>query len=148
MDQTPILTFPIERSFMTSIFVRTIGTFVGENRSWLLSDHGTEPGEMPTVSLDTTKFTEATHYPDGYFPSGLILGKITTTGLYGPYDPAANDGRQNPAGLLFGSLPLHGQPTIGAALVQHAYVSVAKLPANSGYSAAAATALPLIIWNP
>ena len=132
---------------MTSLFVRTIGTYVAENRSWLVSDHGTEPGEMPSVSLDTSKFTAAKHYPDGYFPSGMVLAQVTDSKLYGPYDPTATDGRQNPAGLLFGSLPFHGDPTVGAALVQHAFVDAAKLPANSGLDANARGKLPLIMFT-
>jgi len=34
-------------------------------------------------------------------PAGTQLGKITTSGLYVPVNPAANDGSQNWAGTLF-----------------------------------------------
>ncbi|QIS16492.1 head decoration protein [Nocardia arthritidis] len=132
---------------MTSIAVRTIGTFVGEKRDWLLSDHGVEPNETPGITLDIAKFTAGTHYPDGYIPSGIALGKVTTTGLYGPYDAAANDGRQKAAGLLFASLPVQGNTRVGGALVQHAFVDAAKLPANSGLTTAGRADLPLIIFT-
>lgn len=69
---------------MTFIGVETTKYQV-EDRSWDLSPHGSEPGTTPSITLDVSAFTEATHYPNGFFPSGLALGKITATGLYGPY---------------------------------------------------------------
>jgi hypothetical protein len=35
-------------------------------------------------------------------PAGTVLGKITATGLYTPLNPAAADGSQNWAGILYG----------------------------------------------
>lgn len=64
-------------------------TFGVENRSWLGSAHGTEATR--TVTLDVSAFTEATHFPDGYIPSGTVLGRITATGLYGPYGGSTNE---------------------------------------------------------
>lgn len=55
-----------------------------EKRSWLLSQHGTDPGTTPGVTLDISSFTPAVHYPNGYIPSGTALAK-QTNGLYGPY---------------------------------------------------------------
>ncbi|ATL70776.1 head decoration protein [Nocardia terpenica] len=132
---------------MTSITVRTIGTFVGENRSWLQSDHGAGPNEMPGITLDISKFTFGTHYPTGFLKSGIVLGKVTTSGLFGPYDPAATDGRENPAGILFSSLPVQGNTRIGAAMMVHGFVDAAKLPANNGLDANARTKLPLIVFT-
>lgn len=57
-----------------------------EDRSWLLGPHGTGPGDNPGCTLDVSAFTAADHYPNGYIPSGMPLGVITATGLYGPYD--------------------------------------------------------------
>lgn len=54
-----------------------------DDQSWLGSRHGI--GECANVTLDTSAFTPSTHYPDGYFKSGIALGKITATGKYGPY---------------------------------------------------------------
>lgn len=56
-------------------------TFGGSDQSWLGSAHGTETCE--TVTLDADKFLGT--FPDGIVPSGVVLGKITATGLYGPY---------------------------------------------------------------
>lgn len=70
---------------MTYIGVETTNHQV-EDRSWLLGTHGTDPGSNPSITLDISTFTEATHYPNGYIPSGMPLGEITATpGVYGPY---------------------------------------------------------------
>ena len=58
-----------------------------EDRSWLASRDGTEVTQ--TVTLLVSAFTEGTHYADGYIPSGTVLGKITASGLYGPYAGSA-----------------------------------------------------------
>lgn len=62
--------------------VRTTDYLV-EDRSWLGSAHGTTATR--TITLDTSAFTEGTHYPNGYVPSGMVLARITASGLYGPY---------------------------------------------------------------
>jgi hypothetical protein len=125
-----------------------------ENRSWLLGPHGTEPGTTPSITIDVSKFTKASHYPNDYVPSGIVLGKVTATGLYGPYDSTALDGREVAAGHLFGSLPIRtGSTKVGGALVVHAFVNPDKLPiadatAGGGFlTTAARTALNLIHYS-
>lgn len=117
---------------MTDISVRST-TYQVENRSWLLGPHGTEPGATPSVTLDISTFTKSTHYPNGYVPSGMPLGKITASGKYGPYDDSANDGRQTCKGLLFSSTRVvydNGDTatSVGAAILVHGFVDAAKLP--------------------
>jgi hypothetical protein len=106
-------------------------TWIAENRSWLGSSHGTD---VPmTVTLDTTKFTQATHFPNGYVPSGCVLGKITATGLYGPYDDTAVDGRAVAAGFLYSNTRMvTGGKNVGAPMHWHGAVKAAKLPFQSG----------------
>lgn len=58
-------------------------TFQVEDRSWLASRDGT--AFTQTITLDVTKFTAATHYPNGYIPSGIVLARLTASGLYAPY---------------------------------------------------------------
>ena len=58
-------------------------SFNVDDPSWLGSRHGL--GEAVSVTLDTSTFTPELHYPDGYFKSGIALGKITASGKYGPY---------------------------------------------------------------
>jgi hypothetical protein len=43
--------------------------------------------------------------PDDDYPPAAVLGKVTATGIFAPLDPAANDGTQNFAGLLYGRRP-------------------------------------------
>jgi hypothetical protein len=116
----------------TDISVSTVASYQAEKRSWLLSSHGTEPGTTPSINLDVSAFTAATHYPNGYLLSGIVLGKITATGKYGPYVDAAVDGTGTAAGFLFSSVKVPNtadttKDTNGA-LVAHCFVDAAKLP--------------------
>ncbi len=107
---------------------RTSEHFANDDQSWLGSSHGTQATQ--TITLDTSAFVPATHYPDGFFKSGLALGRITATGLYGPYDGAATDGRQNLAGFLYAAVDAPPVNTIdvGAAILEHGRVRTARLP--------------------
>lgn len=75
---------------MTDISVST-QLFQVEDRSWLLSPHGTDPGTTPTITLDVSGFTAETHYPNGFIPSGIPLAKIAASGLYIPYVGQTNE---------------------------------------------------------
>lgn len=104
-------------------------TFHSEDRSWLASEHGFDAAR--TVTLDYSTFTEADHYPDGHIPSGIVLGEIAATGLYGPYDDSLSDGREVAAGLLRTSVPVRGND-VGGSLLVHAFVIESQLPIASG----------------
>ncbi|MFE0533827.1 head decoration protein [Streptomyces nigra] len=106
----------------------TTETFGQDDQSWLKSAHGTDSAQP--ITLDTSAFVAGTHYPNGYFPSGLPLGRITATGLYGPYDGAASDGRETLAGFLFTAVSAPSVNTIDpqGALLWHGAVIEAKLP--------------------
>ncbi|MGW6886727.1 head decoration protein [Streptomyces chartreusis] len=77
------------------------------NRDWLASLHGTDQTE--TITLDLSKFTANTHYfastdtdqPYSRVVSGIPVAKITASGLFAPWNPAASDGTQVLAGLVF-----------------------------------------------
>ena len=103
-------------------------TFGQDDQSWLGSAHGTD-NAVP-VTLDKSLFTSGTHFPDGYFKSGIALGKVTATGKYGPYDDAASDGRQVAVGLLFTSVPVRTSADIDpvGAMLLHCFVRTANLP--------------------
>jgi len=126
-----------------------------ENRSWLLSPHGTDPGTTPSVTLDVSLFVAGTHYPNGYIPSGTAIAKVTATGLWGPADSTASDGRQTWAddsvGLLFSTVGVRtGATKIGSARLVHGFVNPAKLPFASGAGGATTavkTALRLIHFS-
>lgn len=120
---------------MTDISVQTTSYQV-EKRSWLASPHGTEPGTNPSVTLDVSAFTAATHYPNGYLLSGIVLGKITATGLYGPYNDTLSNGQEVAAGILLASVKVPNladtTKDVGAALLVHGFVNEAKLPIANG----------------
>lgn len=103
-------------------------TFGQDDQSWLGSEHGTSSAR--SITLDTSAFTANTHYPDGYFKSGLPLGRITATGIYGPYDNAAADGRETLAGFLLSAVDAPAATTtdVQGALLEHGVVIESKLP--------------------
>lgn len=127
-----------------------------ENRDWLASNFGTD--EPRSITLDISLFTAAQHYPNGFIPSGTILGRITSGGLvgaFGPYLDAASDGRQTAALVLFSSVhvPNPAVTTIdaGAAGMEMGILLEAKLPFTVGNAAAggyidAAGKTDLINW--
>ncbi|KMV23342.1 head decoration protein [Mycobacterium heckeshornense] len=135
----------------TDISMQTTNYQVGD-RSWLLA----EPDYKPNVTLDITKFTAGTHYSNGYIPSGTVIGKITASGLFGPYDPGASDGRETAYGLTYGDVRAVRQDGSTAAkvgtgaVVYDAVVSASKLPFQSGagsIDAAGKAALAQIRWE-
>lgn len=103
-----------------------------EKRSWLLGPLGTEPGQTPSITLDLSAFA-ADRYPNGYIPSGTVLGKISASGLYGPYDNAATDGTEVALGLLFSAINVvDASGKVGGALFKRGDVDASKLPFASG----------------
>jgi hypothetical protein len=108
---------------------------VSDTRAWLASRHGTD--QTDSIALDLATFTSGTHYfpstdpaqPYSRVLSGLPVGRITASGLYGLYSPSATDGRQNLAGFVFSeALFAPGQTKVPAALLWHGSVRTNKLP--------------------
>ena len=139
---------------MTNVGMQTT-TYQVEDRSWLLSPHGTDPGSTPGVTLDVSKFTAGTHFPNGYIPSGTVLGVVTASSMYGPYDDAAVDGRNTAVGILFSKARVtldNGTNATKAygAILKHGVVSAGRLPFQSGTGFADANGkadLKLIDWR-
>ena len=61
----------------------TTTTLGGDDYRWIATEDDTK--YVKSGTLDYSAFTEGTHFPNGYFPSGLSLTYSTTTGLYGPF---------------------------------------------------------------
>jgi hypothetical protein len=120
----------------TDISMQTRSYQVGDRR-WLLA----EPDVKLNVTLDPSKFTAGTHYPNGYLPSGTVVGVVTSGGLAGPYDDTASDGRQTAYGITYGDARFVRQdgttaPKVGISVVVFdAIVSAGKLPFQSGAGA-------------
>lgn len=117
----------------------TTENFAGaEDRSWL----GTRKGvlDMRSVMLDVSTFLAAHLTDKGAIPSGTVLGKITATGLYGPYDNAAVDGREVAAGFLWSTTKvgngtgadLATAPDTGVALFWTGVIKQSRLPLFAG----------------
>lgn len=119
---------------MTDIGVFT-QPYQTEDRSWLLNEF--EDLYAIGGTLSVAAFTQAVHYPNGYLPSGTAVAVITASGLLGPYDSTAADGRQTVLGLTVDSIrfvnPIGGLLTkVGVAVgVAFGVVSLSKLPFNS-----------------
>jgi hypothetical protein len=140
---------------MTTNIAVTSNAYQVEKRSWLIPQPGSVgPGYTPSGTLLPSLFTAGTHYPNGFIPSGTVLGRVTASGYLGPFDPAATDGRQTAVGLLFSSVGVNAavptQPVGGAFVAAFAVVRTAKLPFQSGVgslTAAARTALATIYFE-
>jgi hypothetical protein len=123
-------------------------------RSWLIGKHGTD--ETISGTLDVSALTAATHYPNGYVPSGLVLGIITASGLYAPYNDSLANGQEVAAGILFGDVRIPNlsdlTKDVGIAVLVHGFVKISKMPVLAAgtptgrgyYDAAAAVDLKLI----
>lgn len=124
--------------------VRT-STLLGSDPSWLASAHGTLNNR--SVTLDLSKFDFATVFTGKMIPSGIVLGKITATALYGPYNDALSTGVEVATGFLFtdvdvadfisfgGSTTLTGK-TVIAPMQITGIINVSKLPTGHGLDTA------------
>lgn len=106
------------------------------DQSWLGSDHGI--ANARTELLDISTFTAATHYPNGYIPSGLPVAKVG--GVLVPYDDT--QGTTTGAGVLAG-LILTDQSVVGTndfavPVLDHGRIRTAKLPQTVTLPGAAA----------
>lgn len=108
------------------------------NLTWLRTRKGMSTAL--TVTLDTSAFTAGTHYPNGYFPAGLVLGKITASGMYGPYNNALSNGQEVAAGFLLNDEQFVSTSTdIPTAMLTECDVVEARLPSGNGLDSAAKT---------
>jgi hypothetical protein len=106
----------------------------GKDQRWLASRHGLS--NAFTRTLDVTKFTSGTHYDavTKVLKSGIALAKITSGGLYGPYDATASDGRQ----LVLDSFLINEEPLlldngttstkVAVAVLRHGIINPSFLP--------------------
>lgn len=108
--------------------------YLTANREWLAALHGTDSTD--TITLDLNLFTDGVHYqcgtgcdPYGRVLSGVAVGRVAESGLYGPYDPAGTCGRQVLRGFVFAEAPFApGQQRVPAALLWHGSVIANKVP--------------------
>lgn len=132
------------------ISLQPVETFTPEDRSWLASRDGTDVTQ--TITLSVASFVQATHYPAGYIPSGVVLGRITgATELWGPYDNTATDGRQTAVGFLYSNCKVRsGGPNVGAPIHWRGVIRASRLPLATtvpgGLDAAGIVELAIKFW--
>lgn len=124
------------------IAVRTQEFSGNEDRTWLKTRKGFDT--CRSITLDVSSFLAAHVSAKGAIPSGTVLGKITASGKYGPYDNSATDGRQVASGFLFNTTVVGGPnglgsdvnlstaADLGAPLLWEGVVSESALPAFTG----------------
>lgn len=127
---------------MSTDIAVTSSTFLPADRPWLLFEATGPLQSVPTTAdlINFALFTSGTHYPDGFIPSGVVLGKVTATGRLGPYDNTAVDGRQTAVGFLYNATAVPtsdlARKTSVAYVDTFAVVSESRLPTGHGLDAA------------
>ena len=131
-----------------------------DDKSWLGHQFGLDTARP--VTLDLSLFNATDHYVNGFIPSGVVIGKVTATGRYGPYDPDGVDGRETAAFITLNAARVvrdgneSGTLTLSAnAGLWQCIVKESKLPAlpdgsggGEGIPDAGAKAeLPNVIWE-
>lgn len=97
----------------------------GQSYKWAASAHGFDATRSGTIDIST--LDEETHYPDGHIESGFAVGKITASGLYGPYDDDASDGRQTCVGFVVDAHTI-GEADISVSILNHGQINNDELP--------------------
>ena len=121
-------------------------TFLQSDQTWLGSAHGTDNARSVTVV--TTSLTPATHFPNGFLPSGLPLAQYTSganLGKYTVYTSGGANGAGTLVGFLLQAVPVH-DPAVDAvgAMLDHGRVVAARLPIS--VDAAGQNAVAGRIW--
>ncbi len=114
------------------------GALAGANVPALVATASFTGGTSPAIATAISTAAQPGLTPNGYIPSGTALGKVTSTGMVGPYDPNASDGRQTAYGFLFDDVrairfdgSTASQVPTGA-IVNEAVVSLSHLPVQTG----------------
>lgn len=74
-----------------SINPRTTRTLKNEDQSWIGPGGLAAFQDNQSIVLDRSAFDLVTNFPNGYIPSGVVLGKITANNLYGPYGASPSE---------------------------------------------------------
>lgn len=94
----------------------------GGNQKWLASAHGITNAR--TSALKLSNFTKATHYPNGYFPSGLEVN-AADEGDVKPWTGAAGE---KLGFVLFDVQVDAGDAFTNVPVLRHGIVNTAYLP--------------------
>ena len=105
---------------MPRLRTETLGT---GDQSWLGSTHGIANARTETV--DISAFTPATHYPNGYLPSGTAVNAANEGGVV-PFTGAA--GQQ--LGFILTDQTVVGTADFPAPVLRHGIINIGRLPGN------------------
>ena len=105
-------------------------TFGSGDQTWLGSDHGIFNAQ--TGTLDVSTFAKATHYPDGYFKSGLIVNCANLAALT-PFGGTAGE----KLGFVLFDQPTDGVADAAAPVLMHGIIRTANLPVVTNLPAVA-----------
>lgn len=103
---------------MPQMVKKTLGT---GDRRWLASAHGIR--NCRSSVLDVSAFTLGTHFPDGYFPSGLIVNCANEQAVV-PFTGAAGE----VFGVLFDDVETDGVEDLNVPIFRHGGINTAYLP--------------------
>lgn len=103
----------------------TTTSYGQDNQSWLGSAEGTDTARSGTLKIST--LTAGTHYPSGVLPSGVAVGRITASGLYGLYNNGASDGTQTLVGFTLSAVKV-GTADVGVAIIDRGRIVESNLP--------------------
>lgn len=125
---------------MSDINVRTVKQFLNEDQRWIAPGGISAIKDADSITLKMSLFSRVT-FPNNLLPSGIVLGKVTASGLWGPYDDAAVDGRQTAGHHLLATVAwpadLAAAAQIPVAGYWHGEVIESLLPTGHGLDAAA-----------
>lgn len=125
---------------MSDINIRTVKTFLNEDQRWVAPGGIADLHNADSITLKMSLFSRVT-FANNLLPSGIVLGKVTASGLYGPYDDAAVDGRQVATHHLLATVAWPADMAAGAQLPVAGYwrgeVIESLLPTGHGLDAAA-----------
>jgi hypothetical protein len=86
---------------MSDFAIEVTNVTGGTDNRWLRSSHALDTGLTGTLDLAAAAAVVDKRNADtGILPSGIAVGQITATGLYGLFDPTADDGREVLAGFV------------------------------------------------
>jgi hypothetical protein len=125
-----------------SIQPRTKRTIVsGTDFSWVAPGGIEALQHMDSVVLDRSTFDFDAVFTNGYLPAGVVLGKVTATGLYGLYADAGAGGLDTAVGFLGADIPVSDllAATVDelAPLLWRGEIDESNLPTGHGLTSAA-----------
>lgn len=105
-------------------------SYLQADQTWLGSEHGTTNAR--SVTIVTSSLTPATHFPNGFIPSGTPLAQYTSganQGFYTVYASGGSAGAGTLVGFLLDTVPVRNPArNVVGALLDHGRIVLAKLP--------------------